>query len=64
MEKAEQEELLEGELDEDVLQSKLNVVNLHVEPANSKMSSQTLRGSSKSSARKPSIKTGRRGRSL
>jgi hypothetical protein len=42
VEKEEKEELLEGEPDEDVLQSKVNVVNLQLEPANSKMSSENF----------------------
>jgi hypothetical protein len=42
VEKVEQEELLEGEPDEDVLQSKVNVVNLQLEPVNSKMSSENF----------------------
>lgn len=42
MEKEEKEELLEDEPDEDVLQSKVNVVNLQLEPANSKMRSENF----------------------
>lgn len=42
VEKEEKEELLEDEPDEDVLQSKVNVVNLQLEPANSKMSSENF----------------------